>query len=95
MRRVLWASGLLLGLAAGCTPAEHIPDVKIPAACEEQVYADPAVKDQIMKAAGSVFYRNTHQMALAYAKLDAVRRCEHVKGLSTPGGGVEQPRRPE
>ena len=86
----------VLGLAAGCTPNEPIPEVKIPEICEQQVYADPAVREEIVKGAGSDYYRNTHQATLAYAKLDAVGRCMRMKGLAAaPIGGVERPRRTE
>ena len=64
--------------------------------CEQQVYADPAVREEIVKGAGSDFYRSTHQATLAYAKQDAVGRCLRMKGLApASSGGVERPRRTE
>jgi hypothetical protein len=90
MNRAVWLV-LLVGLA-GCDPGNRYPEVKIPPICEQQVYADPAVKDEIMKGAGSDFYRENHQTKLDYAKLDALNRCKQAKGLAPPGGGVERPR---
>jgi hypothetical protein len=92
MKRLGWLG--VLSLLAGCGPNIPVPDVKIPDFCEQQVYADPAVRDEIMKGAGSDNYRDNHQVELAYAKLDAVNRCLRQRGLLPPGGGVEQPRRP-
>ncbi len=91
MTRAGWLA--LLAVLAGCASSEPIPKVVIPEICEQQVYADPAVKDEIMKGAGSDFYRNTHEPALAYAKEDALSRCLAQKGLGPKGGGVERPRR--
>jgi len=84
----------VLALLAGCAANIPIPKVNIPDFCEQQVYADPAVKDEIMKGAGSDYYRNTHEADLAYAKQDALSRCLAQKGLGPKGGGVERPRRP-
>jgi hypothetical protein len=82
----------LLGLLGACATQEKVPEVKIPPVCEQQVYADPAVKDELMKGAGSDFYRSTHPATLAYAKLDALNRCLRQRGLAPLGGGIEQPR---
>ena len=82
----------LLAILAGCAPSIPTPEVKIPPVCEQQVYADPAVKDEIMKGAGSDYYRDNHQSELAYAKVDALNRCLRQRGLAPPGGGVERPR---
>ena len=78
---------LLLAGLAGCATNTPIPKVEVPDICEQQVYADPAVKDEIMKGAGSDFYRNTHQADLAYAKADALNRCLRQRGLAPQGGG--------
>ena len=91
MTRLAWLA--LLGAMAGCAPNDPLPVVTIPEACESQVYADPGVKEEIMKGAGSDYYRNSHQAQLAYAKLDAVNRCKQQRGLAPVGGGVEQFRR--
>jgi hypothetical protein len=92
MKRTGWLA--LLAVLAGCSSNEPLPKVEIPDFCEQQVYADPAVRDEIMKGAGSDYYRNTHEADLVYAKLDAVNRCLRQKGLLPTGGGVERPRRP-
>jgi hypothetical protein len=84
---------VLAGLA-GCATNTPIPKVEIPDFCEQSVYADPAVKDEIMKGAGSDGYRNNHQADLAYAKQDAITRCLRQRGMMPKGGGVEAPRRP-
>lgn len=85
---------LVLLALAGCGLNTPIPEVKVPEVCEQQVYADPAVKDEIMKGAGSDYYKDTHQAALAYAKGDALNRCLRQKGMGPQGGGggVERPR---
>ena len=90
MRGPAWLA-LLSGLAA-CSAPKPVPKVEVPTVCDQQVYADPAVKDEIMKGAGSDFYRNNHQPELAYAKLDAVNKCLRQHGLAPQGGGVERPR---
>ena len=83
---------LLLAVAA-CGKFDTAPSTPtpIPAVCEDQVYADPVVKDLIMKGAGSDSYRESHIDQLKYAKVDAARRCQQQKGLIPPGGGVERP----
>jgi len=94
MRLASWVwAWPLLGLAAGCTPKERVPEFKIPAFCEQQVYADPAVRLELDKDLGSEYYRDTHKADLAYAKIDALNRCLRQRGLVPAGGGVEQPRR--
>jgi hypothetical protein len=92
MTRVGWLA--VLALLAGCSPNIPIPKVVIPDFCEQQVYADPAVKEEIMRGAGSDYYRNSHEPELAYAKQDALNHCLAQKGLAPKGGGVEHPRRP-
>ncbi len=78
-------------LLAGCGTFNTGPRVDIPRQCEQQVYADPTVKDMIAKGAGSDGYRLTHENALKYAKIDASNRCLQQKGLLPPGGGVQRP----
>jgi hypothetical protein len=92
MRQTGWLA--LLTVLAGCSVNVPIPKVVIPDFCEQQVYADPAGKDDIMRGAGSDYYRNTHEADLAYAKQDALNRCLQQRGLAPTGGGVERPRRP-
>jgi hypothetical protein len=83
---------MLLALAA-CGPSRPDPlDAPIPAVCEDQVYADPVVKDLIMKGAGTEYFRINHVNQLKAAKQDASLRCQQQKGLAPPGGGVERPR---
>ena len=81
----------LLLAPAACTPFDTAPAAPIPAVCEDQVYADPAVKDLILKGTGSETYRINHVEQLRYAKIDAARRCMQLKGLAPPGGGVQRP----
>ncbi len=81
---------VLLGLAA-CSSPDLAPAASIPAACEDQVYADPAVKDLIIRSMGSDTNRLNHVEQLKYAKIDAARRCMQLKGLAPAGGGVQRP----
>jgi hypothetical protein len=92
MKQTGWLA--LLALLGGCATDIPIPKVKVPPVCEQQVYADPAVKEEIMRDAGSDYYRNSHEAELAYAKQDALNRCLMQRGLAPQGGGVERMRRP-
>ena len=76
---------------AGCQSFDKAPAANIPAACDEQVYADPHVKDLLMKGAGSPQFERLHEDELKYAKVDAARRCMQAKGLTPLGGGVQRP----
>ena len=76
---------------AGCA-VDTVKEIPIPKVCEEQVYADPVVKDLIMKGAGTENFRVNHVNQLRAAKDDATTRCMQQKGLARPGGGVERPR---
>ena len=87
--RALRLMPALIGLAA-CS-MDEAPYAPIPAVCEHQVYADPTVKDLILKSTGSDTYRMNHLDDLKYAKLDAAHRCMQQKGLLPPGGGVARP----
>ena len=91
MRGVAVAAVVLI---AGCGPVtlDQAPVADYPAQCEAQVYADPTVKDLLMKSAGSDTFARQHQDELKYAKVDAAHRCAQLKGLAPPGGGVERPR---
>ncbi len=88
MKALGWLPGLLA--LAACT-VDTAPNAPIPSVCEDQVYADPVVKDLILKSAGSETYRINHVEQLKYAKIDATRRCMQLKGLAPPGGGVQRP----
>ena len=89
MRRLCLVASLVGPVA--CTPFDTAPQAPIPAVCEDQVYADPVVKDMILKGTGSDSYRINHIEQLKYAKIDAARRCMQLKGLAPPGGGVQRP----
>ncbi len=80
-----------IALLSGCS-IDEAPSAPIPAACEDQVYADPVVKDLILKGTGSDSFRLNHLDQLKYAKIDAAHRCMQQKGLVPPGGGVARPR---
>ena len=77
---------VLIGL--GACSIDTAPYVSIPSVCVDQVYADPTVKELIMKGAGSSDFARNHEDDLKYAKLDASHRCMQQKGLIRPGGGV-------
>ncbi len=81
-------------LAAGCGPVrlDQAPVADYPAQCEAQVYADPRVKDLLMKTAGSDTFARQHEDELKFAKVDAAHRCAQQRGLTAPGGGVERSR---
>ncbi len=80
------AGGLALLVAlAGCSHTPPARDAAIPSVCEDQVYADPVVKDLILKGAGSESFRASHMTQLQDAKLDAARRCMRQKGIQQPG----------
>ena len=75
---------------AGCG-IDPAPVADVPSVCEAQVYADPHVKDLLMKGAGSTSFARQHEDELKFAKVDATHRCLQSKGLAPPGGGVERP----
>ena len=87
--RTLFVLPALLALTA--CEIDKAPYAAIPAVCEDQVYADPVVKDLILKGSGSDQYRADHVEQLKYAKIDAAHRCMQQKGLLAPGGGVQRP----
>ncbi len=82
---------LLTATVAGCTRFDTAPAAPVPDVCEAQVYADPHVKDLLMKGAGSFNFARDHEDELKFAKLDAAHRCLQLKGLLPPGGGVQRP----
>ena len=90
MRR-LWLLAALPLSACGFS-LDPAPAANIPSVCESQVYADPKVKDLIMRGAGSDSLRRNTEDQLRYAKMDAAHRCMQQKGLTPPGGGVERQR---
>jgi hypothetical protein len=80
----------LLALLALLTPLaacgiNQAPAANIPSICEDQVYADPLVKDLIMKGAGSEAFRASHLKRLQKAKLAAAGRCMQQKGIARSG----------
>jgi hypothetical protein len=80
------AGGLALLIAlAGCAHPAPTEDPAIPSVCEEEVYADPVVKDLIMKGAGSEAFRASHLKRLQKAKLAAAGRCMQQKGIARSG----------
>ncbi len=96
MRPLRLAPVMALLILAGCGMFGHfdtapaLPE-SIPPGCEDQVYADPKVKDLLMKGAGSENYRISHIEQLKFAKLDALHHCMQQKGLAPAGGGVQRP----
>ena len=82
---------LLLPLVASCGIDTAPAAPGIPSVCEAQVYADPTVKDLLMKRDGSITFARQHEDELKFAKIDAAHRCMQLKGLLPPGGGVERP----
>jgi hypothetical protein len=87
----IFALALLATTMAGCAHFDTAPAAAVPDVCEAQVYADPHVKDLLMKSAGSFNFARDHEDELKYAKLDAAHRCLQLKGLLPPGGGVQRP----
>ncbi len=77
---------LLLVLLTGCggggpeTPQQ---------ACERQANDDPAVRLQLMKAAGSPYIEFGQQAQLREARQDATLKCLRARGLA-PKGSVER-----
>jgi len=62
--------------------------------CERAAYDDPAVKDVLARAAGSVSYAHQAWMQrLEAVKVAAVQRCMLRRGGSLGAGGVELPAR--
>jgi hypothetical protein len=82
---------LLAVTVAGCQRFDAAPAASVPDVCEAQVYADPHVKDLLMKSAGSYNFARDHEDELKFAKQDAAHRCLQLKGLLPPGGGVQRP----
>ena len=87
-----WPTLMLVSVCLSGCITDTAPFAPIPAACEDQVYADPVVKDIILKGTGSDYYRRSHDEQLKYAKIDAAHRCMQQKGLAPPGGGVQRQR---
>ena len=78
---------LLLPAACARTPAS--PEA---AACERQADADPAVRDLLLKSAGSEHFQIEHAQDLKDARARATLICLRRRGLAPPGG-VEAPAR--
>ena len=84
-RRV--AAALILLMAAACSRSAQLsPDE---AACARQANEDPAVKEQLRKAAGSESYLLQNQRLMRDTRNDAVLACLRSRGLA-PRGGVER-----
>ena len=80
-----------LAALSGCGGhLDTAPAASYPSVCEEQVYADPKVKDLIIRGMGSDNLRRNTEDQLQAAKMDAAHRCMQQKGLTAPGGGVER-----
>ena len=89
MRHFSWAL-LLACTACAVSPSRPVsPEV---AACQENAYKDPVVKELIEIGAGSQYFMQQHQEDLKAAKADATLRCLQSRGLASPGGGVERPK---
>lgn len=78
---------LLLGACAAAAP--DTPR----AACERASGDDPAVRDLLMKGAGSESFQAEHQADLRDARRRAVLACLRARGL-VRAGGVEAPKPP-
>jgi hypothetical protein len=83
MRRV----ALCLLLASCSGPAADTPE----GACVRQANDDPAVKELLMKAAGTQQFEWDNAQRIKLAQRDATLRCLRARGLA-PKGGVERPR---
>ncbi len=93
MRRLGCLAITTLAALSGCGGRfDTAPAASYPSVCEEQVYADPKVKDLILRGMGSDNLRRNTEDQLQAAKMDAAHRCMQQKGLTAPGGGVERPR---
>lgn len=60
-------------------------------ACASQANGDPAVKELLMKAAGTPQFEWENEQRIKLARRDATLRCLRARGLA-PKGGVELPR---
>ena len=82
---------LALGACGARVPAEPRDArlVAAEAACAPRVNADPAVREIVMKGAGSETYKFEHDDDLAAAQGRALQAC--VRG-GVRGGGVERQR---
>jgi hypothetical protein len=78
---------LCLLLASCSGPASDSPE----GACARQANDDPAVKELMMKAAGTQQFEWDNAPRIRMAKQDATLRCLRARGLA-PKGGVERPR---
>ena len=76
---------LLAGCSGGAAPGT--PEQ----ACAAQASEDPAIKELMMKAAGSQQFEWDNAERIRLARRDATLRCLRARGLA-PAGGVERPR---
>ena len=79
------AAGLLGGL--GACADQPVNDQEI---CARQAENDPAVKELIMKGAGSEHFQLEAQDKLRAAKQDATVACLRTRGVGRPGGVERQ-----
>jgi len=85
MRRPLLLAFLLLSGCSSNTPPTPQE------ACAREADQAPAVREELMKGAGTASYAWWYGERLQRARQDATLACLRARGLA-PKGGVEQPR---
>lgn len=85
MRRAVLCLGLLLAACGG--PSGPLTDEQ---ACARQANDDPAVRDLLMKGAGSETFALENQRRLSAARQDATVACLRARGVIRPGGVERQ-----
>ncbi len=94
MKKAFWfffskKNTFFLALLSSCQTAPQTPQQF----CAQVANHDPAVKDLIMKAAGSDILQSKSQGDIQAAKRRAERDCLRRQGIGPAGGGVEPPAR--
>jgi hypothetical protein len=74
-------------LLTACSSGAGTPEE----ACARQANDDPAVKEMLMKAAGTTQFEWENEQRIKLARRDAALRCLRARGLA-PKGGVERQR---